>query len=72
MDVKIILKVHSQQKCEHIPSGFSISTISSFKTKETKYDVYRGKDCIKIFRESLRELAMEIINFKKKNMKSLI
>ena len=34
MDVKIILKVHSQQKCEHIPSGFSMSAISSFKTKK--------------------------------------
>ena len=26
---------------EHIPSGFSMSTISSFKTIENKHDVYR-------------------------------
>ena len=50
---------------EHIQSGFSMSTISSFKSKENKHDVYRGKDCMKTFCESLREHAMEIINFKK-------
>ena len=32
---------------EHIPSGFSMSTISSFKSLENKQDVYRGKDCTK-------------------------
>ena len=29
---------------EHIPSGFSISTISSLKSIENMHDVYRGKD----------------------------
>ena len=28
---------------KHIPSGFSVSTISSFKSIENKYDVFRGK-----------------------------
>ena len=28
---------------EHIPSGFSMSTISSFKSVENKHDVYGGK-----------------------------
>ena len=50
---------------EHIPSGFSISTISSFKNIENKHDVYRGKDCIKKFCESLREHAMNTIDLKK-------
>ena len=53
---------------KHILSGFSMSTISSFKSKENKQDVYRVKDCMKKFQESLREHAMEIINFKKKEM----
>ena len=39
----------SASKVEHIPSGFSISTVSSFKSIENKHDVYRGKDCIKKF-----------------------
>ena len=49
----------------HIPSGFSVSTISSFKSIENKHDVYRGKYCIQKFCEYLREHAMKIINFKK-------
>ena len=49
---------------EHIPSRFSMSTIYSFRSKENKHDVYRGKDCMKNFCESLREHAMKIINFK--------
>ena len=53
---------------EHIPSGFSKSTTSSFKIVENKHYVYRGKDCMKKFCESLRENTMEIINFKQKNM----
>ena len=56
---------------EDIPSDFSMSTISSFKSIEKKNDVYRGKDCMKNFFESLREHTMEIINFKKKKMKLL-
>ena len=56
---------------EHIPSGFSMSTISSFRSIENKHDVYRGKDCIKMFCEFLRVHAMKIINFKKKKMKLL-
>ena len=47
--------------------GFSISTISSFRSIGNKHDVYRVKDCMKRFCEFLRELAMKIMNsfFKK-------
>ena len=34
---------------EHIPSSFSMSTISSFKNIENKHDIYRGKDYMKKF-----------------------
>ena len=44
---------------EQIPSGFSISTISLFRSIGNKHDVYIGKDCN----------AMKLINFKKKKMK---
>ena len=47
---------------EHTPSGFSMSTISSFRSIENKHDVYRGKDCMKKFCEFLREHAMKIRN----------
>ena len=46
-------------------------TKSSFKDIENKHNAYRGKDCIKKFYESLRELAMKIINFKSEKMKLL-
>ena len=50
---------------EHIPSGFSMSIISSFRSIENKHNVYGGNDCMKKFCEFLREHAMNIINFKK-------
>ena len=46
---------------------FLTYTISSFKIIVNKNDRYRGKDCMKKFCESLREHAMKIINFEKKN-----
>ena len=45
---------------KHIPSGFSMSIISSFRSIENKHDIYRSKDCMKSFCEFLREHAMEI------------
>ena len=51
---------------EHIPSGFLMSTMSSFKSIENMLDEYRGKYCMEMFCESLVEDAMEIINFKNK------
>ena len=42
-----------------------MSTISTYDGIENKHDVYRGKDCMKKFCESLREHAMKTINFGK-------
>ena len=63
--------LYATNASEHISSGFSMSTISSFRSIENKHDVYRSKDCMKKFCESLREHVMKIINFKKKKMKLL-
>ena len=51
---------------EHIPSGFSISLISSFRSIENKHDACRVKDCMKKLCESSRRHTIKIINFKKK------
>ena len=51
---------------KHIPSGFSMSTIFSFRSIKNKYGVYRGKDCMKKFHDFLREHAIKVISFKKK------
>ena len=56
---------------EHIPSGFSMSSISSFRSIENKHDVSRGKDCVEKFCEYLRKHAIKIINFKNKKMELL-
>ena len=37
----------TKKASEHIPSGFSMSTISSFRSIEKKHDVYGFKDCMK-------------------------
>ena len=55
----------------HTSSGFSMSTISSFSSIENKHDVYRGKDFMKKFCNSLKEDAMKIINYKKKKIRLL-
>ena len=55
---------------EHIPSGFSMSTISSFRSIENQPNAYRGKYCVRKFCESLREHTMKII-LKRKKMKLL-
>ena len=51
---------------KHIPSGFSMSAISSFRSIENKNDVYRGKDFMEKFCGSLREHAMKILILKRK------
>ena len=56
---------------EHIPLGFSMSTISWYRSIENKHDAYRDKDCMKKISESLREHEMKIINFENKKMKFL-
>ena len=38
--------VSSTKVDKHIPSDFSMSTISLFKSIANKCDVYKGKDCL--------------------------
>ena len=42
--------------------------IWTFDGIEKKRDVYRGKHCMKEFRESLRDHAMKIFSFEKKKL----
>ena len=55
----------------HITCGYSMSTIWGFDHIENKHTLYRGKDCMKKFWDSLREHAKNIINFEKKKMSLL-
>lgn len=51
---------------EHIPCGYSLSTIWVFDGIKTNYDVYRGRNCMKRFWKSLEEQAIVIINSQRK------
>ena len=53
----------SRKVSKHISSGFSMSTITSFKSIENKHDVYRDTDPMKKFYEFLRQHAMKTIDF---------
>ena len=54
--------------CEHIPCGYSVSTIWEFDHIQNKHTLYCGKDCINMFCEILRKHAKNIIGFEKKKM----
>ena len=72
MDVRIILINSSATKVsKNIPSGFSITTISSFRSIENKHDVHRGKDCMEKYCKFSKEHAIKLINFKEKKIKLL-
>ena len=68
MDVQIIQNNLQQPKIgEHIPCGYSMSTIWRFDHIEDKHTLYREKDCMKKFCTSLKEHAQNIIDFEKKS-----
>ena len=47
-------KSSSKKVNENFRSGFSMPTISSFRGIENRHEIYRGKDCMQKFCESLR------------------
>ena len=61
-------KSYSEKKAKHIPSGYSLINCRSFDNTKNKSSYYRGKDCMKIFCKDLRDQAMKIINYEKKEM----
>ena len=46
---------YTERKAKHEPSGYSLSFISSFNSKENKNSVYRGRDCIEKFCKDLQQ-----------------
>ena len=54
MDVQTIQKILQQQRGENIPCRYSISTDWAFYHVENKHTLYRRKNCMKKFCESLR------------------
>ena len=52
-------------------SGYSLFTNCSFDSAENELDLYKGEDCMERFCKDLREHAMKIINYEKKEMMQL-
>ena len=63
-------KSFTEKKTKHTPSGYSLFTNCSFDSKKTKnkLDCYEGKGCMEGFCQDLREHAMKIVNYEKKQM----
>ena len=59
---------YTEKKATHRPSGYSLVTCCSFDKSKNEQKYYRGKDCMKIFRKNLKDQAMNIINYEKKEM----
>ena len=59
---------YTEKKAKHTPSGYSLVKCCSFDNTKNESSYYRGKDCMKKFCKDLRDQAMKIINYEKKEM----
>ena len=57
-----------EKKAAHMPSGYSWVICCSFDKSKTEWNHYRGKDCMEKFCKGLKDQAMKIINYEKKEM----
>ena len=64
-------KSYKKKKTKHTPFGYSLFTNCSFDSTKNKLDCYKGKDCMERFCKELREHAMKITNYEKKEMMPL-
>ena len=56
------------KKTKHTSSGYSMFTNCLFDSTKNKLDCYKSKDCMEWFCKDLREYAMKLINYEKKEM----
>ena len=61
-------KSYTEKKAVHKFSGYSLVKCCSFDKSKNERKYYRGEDNMKIFCKDLKELAMKIINYEKKEM----
>ena len=61
-------KSFTEKKTKHTPSGYSLFTNCSFDLTKNKLDFYKGEHCMERFCKDLREQAMKIIEYEKKEM----
>ena len=61
-------KSNTEKKAVHKPSGYALLTCYSFDKSKNERKCYRGKDCMKMFCNDLKEQANKIINYEMKEM----
>ena len=61
-------KSYTEKKTLNKPSGYSLVTCFSFDKSKNERKYYRGEDCMKMLCKDLKEQAMKIINYEKKEM----
>ena len=61
-------KSYTEKKSVDKPSGYSLITCCSFDKSRNERKFYRGKVCMKIFCNDLKDQAKKIINYEKKEM----
>ena len=61
-------KSYTEKKAVHKASGYSLITCCSFDKSENERKYYRGKDCMKMFCNDLKEQVNKIINYEMKAM----
>ena len=64
-------KSYAEKKAVHKASGYFLITCCSFDKSENERKYYRGKDCMKIFCEDLKDQAMKTMDYEKKEITSL-
>ena len=63
---------YTEREAKHKPSGYSWSLICSFDATKNRYNFYRGKDFIQRFCKDVKDLAIEISNYREQEMMPLI
>ena len=61
-------KSYTEKRTKHIHSGYSLFTNCLFDFTKSNLDSYKRKDCMKSFCKDLREHAMKMIDYEKKEM----
>ena len=61
-------KSYTEKKAVRRPLGYSLVTCCSFDKSKNERKYYRGEDCMKMFCKDLKDQAMKIINYEKKEM----
>ena len=61
-------KIYTQKRAKHEPSGYSLRLVGSFDPTKKRHNFYRGKDCIERLCKDVKELRIEISNYKEHEM----